>query len=179
MEWIGSLPLLPAIALLYLVILLRAGGTYALGRGAHRLADRGRVADLLRRPRVVRAIGIVNRRGAPVVAISFLTVGFQTAANAAAGLTGMPLRRYLPALAIGGLAWAVVYATVGLTALFLWVELFLRSPGVAAVVLLALAAGVLVLVRRARGRRAADPAEVGADPDEAAVDTGEGSDGMR
>lgn len=147
MEWIGSLPLLPAVAVLYGVILLRAGGTYALGRGAHRLADRGRVAELLRGPRVARAIAVVNRWGAPVVALSFLTVGFQTAANAAAGLTRMPLRRYLPALAIGGLVWAIVYATVGLAAVMLWIELFLASPWAAVLLLVLLVAAVLVLVR--------------------------------
>ena len=63
-----------------------------------------------------RASRIVNKWGAPVVAFSFLTIGFQTACNAAAGLTGMPLRRYLPALAVGGFAWAIIYATVGLVA---------------------------------------------------------------
>ena len=41
MDWVQSLPLLPAVGFLYLVILLRAGGTYALGRGARKAADRG------------------------------------------------------------------------------------------------------------------------------------------
>lgn len=154
MDWIQSLPLLPAVGILYCVILLRAGGTYALGRGAHRLADRGRVAEALRGPRVARAIAVVNRWGAPVVALSFLTIGFQTAANAAAGLTGMPLRRYLPALAIGGLAWAVVYATVGLAAIVLWAELFLASPWAAVALLLGVVAVVTGLALRRRDRRA-------------------------
>src|SRR5699024_2363610 len=81
----------------------------------------------LESPGVTRASELINRWGAPVVALSFLTVGFQTAANAAAGLTGMPARRYLPALAIGGLAWALIYATVGLVAFMAWFELFLVS----------------------------------------------------
>ena len=160
MEWVQSLPLLPAVAFLYLVILLRAGGTYALGRGARRAADRGRVASFLHSERVERATGVVNRWGAPVVALSFLTVGFQTAINAAAGLTGMPLHRYLPALATGGLAWAVIYATVGLIALAGWFELFLRSPWIAVAAVLALLTAIVLLVRRRRHRRGAAEQEI-------------------
>ncbi len=153
MEWVQSLPLVPAIAFLYLVVLFRAGGTYALGRGARAAVDRGRVASWLASPRVERATRIVNRWGAPVVAFSFLTIGFQTACNAAAGLTGMPLKRYLPALAIGGFFWAVIYATVGLAAIMLWVELFLRSPwaAVAALAIVVVLVVFLVNTRRRHG----------------------------
>lgn len=153
MDWVQSLPLLPAVGFLYLVILLRAGGTYALGRGARRAADRGRVAALLERPRVRGATDLINRWGAPVVALSFLTVGFQTAVNAAAGMTGMPLRRYLPALAIGGLAWAIIYATVGLVVVLGWLELFWRSPWAAVAVLALVAVIVALLVLRRRWAR--------------------------
>src|SRR5690625_5659230 len=107
MEWVQTLPIVGGVAFLYLLILLRAGGTYALGRGARKAANRGKVAAWLESERVERASRIINKWGAPVVAFSFLTVGFQTAANAAAGLTGMSLKRYLPALAVGGFAWAV------------------------------------------------------------------------
>src|SRR5690625_5580324 len=95
MEWVQTLPIVGGVAFLYLVILLRAGGTYALGRGARKAANRGKVAAWLESERVERASRIINKWGAPVVAFSFLTVGFQTAANAAAGLTGMSLKRYL------------------------------------------------------------------------------------
>jgi membrane protein DedA with SNARE-associated domain len=152
-EWIGSLPLVPAIGLLWVVVLCRAGGTYLVGRGAHRLAHRGRLARLIESPSVERAIGIVNRCGAPVVALSFLTVGFQTAANLSAGLTRMPVIRYLPALLIGGLAWAVIYATVGLAVVVAWIQLFLLSPWVALLVLALVIALVVGLVLRRRRRR--------------------------
>ncbi|HJB11229.1 MAG TPA: VTT domain-containing protein [Candidatus Brachybacterium merdavium] len=149
MEWVQTLPIVGGVAFLYLVILLRAGGTYALGRGARKAANRGKVAAWLESERVERASRIINKWGAPVVAFSFLTVGFQTAANAAAGLTGMSLKRYLPALAVGGFAWAVIYATVGLAAVALWLELFLHSPW-AAVAALAL---VVVLIIYLVGHR--------------------------
>lgn len=150
MDWVESLPLLQAMGFLYVVIWLRAGSTYALGRGARRVARRGRIAAFLESPRVERATEIVNRWGAPVVALSFLTVGFQTAVNAAAGLTGMPLKRYLPALAIGGAAWAFIYATIGLVAFAAWLELFLRSPWAAVAVLVLVVVLIAVLLRHRR-----------------------------
>ena len=169
MDWVQGLPLLPAIGFLYVVIWARAGGTYLLGRAARRAANRGRVKALLESPAVERATVLVNRWGAWVVALSFLTVGFQTAANAAAGLTGMPARRYLPALAVGGLAWAVIYATVGLVAVAGWVELFLVSPA-GAVAVLALLVLLVALVLRHRRRAGARGALLEALADGAADD---------
>lgn len=157
-DWILSLPLIPAVAFLYAVVLCRAGGTYALGRMARRAVDHGRLGAWLASARVERARRAVNTWGAPVVALSFLTIGFQTAANAAAGLTAMPLRRYLPALAIGGLAWAILYATVGLAAVMLWLELFLRSPWAAVAVLAVIAVVVLQIKRMRRRDRPTDQA---------------------
>lgn len=167
MDWVQSLPLLQAMGFLYVVIWLRAGSTYALGRGARRVARRGRIAAFLESPRVERATEIVNRWGAPVVALSFLTVGFQTAVNAAAGLTGMPLKRYLPALAIGGAAWAFIYATIGLVAFAAWVELFLRSPWAAVAVLALVVLLITVLLRhRRRAGGMITPAEDGESGDD-------------
>ena len=120
MDWVQSLPVIPSVAFLYVVIWLRAGATYLLGRGARSAVNRGKVAAFLASPKVERASAIVNKWGAPVVALSFLTVGFQTAANAAAGLNAMPAKRYVPALAVGGLAWAFIYATVGLVVIAGW-----------------------------------------------------------
>lgn len=158
-EWIQSLPLAPAVAFLLVVIYLRAGGTYLLGRLAYRLADRGRLHELLTSPRVLRATHTVNRYGAPVIALSFLTIGFQTAANLAAGVTRMPLRHYLPALAIGGFAWALIYATVGLAAFTLWWQVALTNPVVAALIAVA-AVGLLTwAILRRRRARAADERE--------------------
>lgn len=150
MDWVQELPLLPAVAFLYVVIWCRAGATYLVGRAARKAADRGRIATFLDSPRVHRATDLVNRWGAPVVAISFLTVGFQTAANAAAGLTRMPAKRYLPALAVGGLVWAFIYATVGLVAFGAWFELFMVSPWAAVAALAVVVALIAVLLRHKR-----------------------------
>lgn len=90
-----------------------------------------------------RAEHFMARWGVLAVPLSFLTVGVQSAVNATAGLTRVPLVRYLPAVSVGALLWAVVYATVGLAAIYAAAALALRSPWAAALLAMAAAgAGV-------------------------------------
>ncbi|MFJ2740741.1 DedA family protein [Streptomyces sp. NPDC087440] len=136
---------------LYVIVLLRAGGTYAVGRLAHAGAQRSRFAERMSGPRFQRVERAIQRWGAPVVAVSFLTVGFQTAANFIAGTMRMPLPRYLPALFLGGAAWALVYATVGVGALKVLGNLFAENTALAVAVVVALVllvCGVVVYRRR-------------------------------
>jgi membrane protein DedA with SNARE-associated domain len=152
-----------AVGFFYLVVLLRAGGTYALGRGARAGAGRTRVRARLETARFHRAERIVERWGAPVIALSFLTIGFQTLANLAAGALRMPLRAYLPALAIGGLAWALIWGLVGVATVEAVLTIAERSP-VEAVAFVMLLVGLLVgiewlNVRRQHARDAAVTSE--------------------
>ncbi|MEU5216570.1 VTT domain-containing protein [Streptomyces sp. NPDC020807] len=139
-------------ATLYVIVLLRAGGTFALGWLTAAGARRSRFAARMSSPKFQRVEQAIQRWGSPVVAVSFLTVGFQTAANFLAGTMRMPLRRYLPALFLGGAAWALIYATAGLGVLALLGRLFAEQTalGVAAVAVLALAVCGTVLYRRRR-----------------------------
>ncbi|MFK3735741.1 DedA family protein [Streptomyces sp. NPDC088090] len=150
-------------AALYAIVLLRAGGTFAVGWLAGAGARRSRFADRISSARFQRAERAIQRWGAPVVAVSFLTVGFQTAANFLAGSMRMPLPRYLPALFVGGAAWALLYATVGLGALDVLGRLFTDRPALGTVVVAALALGACgaVAYRRRRAARGPDglPAE--------------------
>ncbi|HIY40534.1 MAG TPA: DedA family protein, partial [Candidatus Nocardiopsis merdipullorum] len=70
---------------LLVVILLRAPATYWLGRGLGAGVSRSRLGKRLG-PRLDRAQERVDRYGAPVVTLSFFTVGAQTAINLAAGV---------------------------------------------------------------------------------------------
>ncbi len=96
--------------------MVRGGVTYWVGRGLRGAGERRR--RLAAHPAVLRAETLVGRVGAPVVSLSFLTVGVQTAVNAAAGLLRMPTRHYLPALVVGAALWATVYTTVGFAVLY-------------------------------------------------------------
>ena len=95
--------------------MLRANATYWLGRGA---LSGGRLSDRLARrldgPTMKRAQRLSARYGVVAVPLSFLTVGIQTAINFSAGFTVMPLRRYLPAVTVGCVLWALLYSTVGM-----------------------------------------------------------------
>ncbi|MFJ4839346.1 DedA family protein [Streptomyces sp. NPDC088746] len=136
---------------LYVIVLLRAGGTFAVGWLAGAGARRSSFARRISSAKFRSAERAIQRWGAPVVAASFLTVGFQTAANFLAGSMRMPLPRYLPALFLGGAAWALIYATVGLGMLAVLGRLFAeRTPlGVAAVAAAIFAGwGVVVVYRR-------------------------------
>ena len=108
--------------------MLRAGSTYLVGRLAAYGARKTRLARLLDSPAFAAASARVDRYGAPVVGLSFLTIGFQTLANLAAGATRMRWIHYLPALALGGLAWALIYATIGTVGLDLFGRLYALSP---------------------------------------------------
>ncbi|WP_411108768.1 DedA family protein [Streptomyces sp. c-19] len=137
---------------LYVIVLLRAGGTFAVGWLAGTGARRSRFAGRISSAKFLRAERAIQRWGAPVVAASFLTIGFQTAANFLAGSMRMPLPRYLPALFVGGAAWALIYATAGLGALEVLGRLFAERTalGAAAVAVLLLTVGGAVVYRRRR-----------------------------
>ncbi|MFC9705231.1 DedA family protein [Streptomyces sp. NPDC056943] len=137
---------------LYVIVLLRAGGTFAVGWLAAAGARRSRFAGRISSAKFQRAERAIQRWGAPVVAVSFLTVGFQTAANFLAGSMRMPLPRYLPALFVGGAAWALIYAILGVGALEVLGKLFAERTalGVSAVAVLLLAVCGVVVYRRRR-----------------------------
>lgn len=143
------MPVAAAFALLWLIGTLRAGATYALGRGVRGAsARRTRARMFLERSEVAGAERVVERFGAPAVTLCFLTVGVQTALNLAAGALRMPLRRYVPALLLGTAIWATIYVTVGLAVLS---AIWGGRPWLLLVALVT--AGVALLVARVVRRR--------------------------
>lgn len=147
---------------LYVIVLLRAGGTFAVGWLAGAGARRSRFAERISASKFQRVETAIQRWGAPVVAVSFLTVGFQTAANFLAGSMRMPLSRYLPALFVGGACWALLYATAGIGILEMLGRLFAEHAalGATGAAVLVLAVCGWVLYRR---RKNAARAETGTD----------------
>src|SRR5699024_4105549 len=78
------------------VALLRAPPTYGPGRGLGAGGTRSRLGKRPG-PRLDRAQERVDRYGAPVVTLSFFTVGAQTAINLAACVVRMRFPRYFAA----------------------------------------------------------------------------------
>lgn len=143
-----DLPLAWAFAALWVIVMARANGTYWLGRGMAAGTGLTRLAHLLDSPLYLRAQAMAQRWGVLAVPLSFLTIGVQTFVQLSAGVTRMPLRLYLPAVAVGCAMWAAVYATVGLAVFLAWFE----SGGHWVVPVVALGA-VVILMARGRRRR--------------------------
>lgn len=154
MDRIEGLPFPLAVAILFVVVLLRGNATYWVGRVAHTGVGRTRARELLSSAGFRSAQTLISRWGAPVITVSFLTIGFQTVANLAAGATRMPLRRYLPAMIIGCGHWAIIYASVGFVTFAALRRLYEQSPAAALVVasLLVLALAGFVAAQ-GRGRK--------------------------
>lgn len=135
-----QLPLGLTISILFCIVMLRAGGTYALGRAIAAGTSKSRWSRLLgTRPYRV-ASAWLDRWGPLAVSFSFLTVGLQTMINVGAGVGRMPLRRYLPALVLGSLMWAVMYGTVGFIGFVAVTRLWAYSP------VLTIAVGVIAVI---------------------------------
>ena len=84
-SWLEGKPFAITFAVLFGIVLLRAQATYWLGRGVTAGVLHTRWADRITGPRTTKAIASLNRWGPPLVTVSFLTIGFQTVVNAAAG----------------------------------------------------------------------------------------------
>lgn len=130
---------------LAIVVFLRAQATYWLGRWARHGADAAAASEHPRAARLaarlsgqgtVTARTFLERWGFIGVPASFLTVGFQTMVNASAGYMKMRWDLYTVVMVPGCLAWAAIYATLGITLL----EAFLRSPWLGLGLLAAVAA---------------------------------------
>ncbi|KZE11824.1 DedA family protein [Brevibacterium casei] len=165
LDW--SLPIAVTWLILFGIILARAGGTYLLGRLARKGMQRiDRVERIMSGPRYRRAEAMIERFGAPVVAVSFLTVGLQTVVNLAAGTTGMSARRYVPALILGGSLWALIYSTVGLIGFRALAMAYAAAPGLTVglgVFFVLAIAGLVIGLRRGDGPPKSGDGE---DPDE-------------
>lgn len=118
MESIRELPFALAFGILFVIVMLRANATYWLGRAAESGGRRSqRLQKRLDGKTMERARAIMATWGVAAVPLSFLTIGLQTAINFSAGAMRMPIRRYLPAVTVGSVIWATIYATAG-TVLF-------------------------------------------------------------
>lgn len=150
----------PAVVFLFVVVFLRAQGTYWLGRGfaagvirtSGKSGVSARVAGWLEGPHGRRAARMLDRWGVIAVPASMLTVGLQTAVLASAGVARMSWRRFTLALVPGAVAWAMLYG-VGFTAIWAALRSIAGEPATLAAAAGAAASLAVALVfwrRRAR-----------------------------
>lgn len=161
MEW--DAPYYVIVAALFVIVMCRANATYWVGRLIQQGMKRSRLAHAMQTPGYARAVEKLNKWGPPIIALSFLTIGFQTLVNLAAGASAMPQRRYLPAVTVGSVVWALVYGTVGYVGVESFSLLWQRNPALAVVIAVIVVAALAVFiawrVRESRRRRPSVPAE--------------------
>jgi membrane protein DedA with SNARE-associated domain len=141
------------LAFVALLLALTLGGTvqFFLARGpARRLVVRYGKGVGLTEERLEKVAASVRRGGLFGIGLGVLTPGVRTAVVPACGLTGIPLRLFLPGLALGsavdlGLHFAIGYAGSGLLA-----TIVQPSPILVVVVLAVLGLGAWLLIARRR-----------------------------
>lgn len=120
---IDDAPFAVTLAFFFCGAFIRGNATYWIGRGIAKGVERTRFDKHLHGLAARRAQRFIIRWGVLAVPLSFLTIGIQSAVNASAGASRMPLRRYLPAVGVGALLWALIYTTVGMAVFYAWIAL--------------------------------------------------------
>ncbi|MDR2929340.1 MAG: hypothetical protein LBV06_00280 [Propionibacteriaceae bacterium] len=160
MEWILAQPFAVAAVFLTGVAAVRSQCTYWLGRGIRAGVIQTTWARRLTQDKTVRARAQLERVGWPIIPLSFLTVGLQTAINLSAGLIGWNWLRYTLAAVAGWILWGCVYAAGGLAVFAGATALAARSPWLVVLVGLVIAVIVIAIVLRRRRQRANAPVAV-------------------
>lgn len=129
---------------------------YAIGR---RYGPRLRQTALVRKHGAAawdRTTDMLRRRGAVAVLVAIFLPVLRTLVPAAAGASGLPFRRFFPAVTVGAAAWCALHIGIGAAAgtaarqVEAWVGR--GSSFLAAALVLAVVAAVLVKRRRDRSR---------------------------
>ena len=153
MDRLSDLPLGWTLLAFWCLAMTRSNGAYWIGRSIAAGTSMSRFAKLLDSPLYQRAQAMAARWGVLAVPLSFLTVGVQTFVQISAGVTRMPLRRYLPAVALCSAIWALIYGSIGMAVILAW----LVTGGHWTPVLLLLAVVTALVVMHRRRRRPASP----------------------
>ncbi|OLO50970.1 hypothetical protein BKH30_09060 [Actinomyces oris] len=147
LERIHSLPYPWVFLFFWCLAMMRSHTMYWIGRGITAGTARTRWVSLLASPVYARAQAWSARWGVLAVPVSFLTVGIQSVIQLSAGVSRMPVRRYVAATAAGAIAWAAVYTTIGMAILTAW----LTGPtGRLVSLLMVTALALVVVIRRTR-----------------------------
>lgn len=152
-EWLQDWP----VPVIFLAGVLGAGArsqaTYWIGRGVAAKVLGARWSHRLEGARTKRAIASIERWGMPIVPLSFLTIGFQTAINGSAGLIRIGWLRYTLWAIPGWVMWSVLWTGIGFATVLGVLALAAHSPWALAGGVVLVVAVVTVIVLRLRRRR--------------------------
>ncbi len=100
------------------IVFARSQATYWIARGAVAGAGSLRWGRWLKGPKAERASDLLRRYGPPIVTLSYFTIGFKSVMNAVAGASRMRWWVFTLAMLPGCALYGVIYATVGLAAIW-------------------------------------------------------------
>jgi membrane protein DedA with SNARE-associated domain len=150
----GTFPLWLAVAGFEVIAVVGTTALFLACRGpAHRIIARFGPRLGLTQSRIGRAAAFAETRGLPGLAVGRGTPGLRTLTVIAAGVSGLRMRRALPALIVGSSVFLQLHLVLGLLLGPLAVRAFNQAKGPALAVLAVLVAGTLVFwrVRRHKG----------------------------
>ncbi|MFF1384077.1 DedA family protein [Arthrobacter sp. NPDC058288] len=151
----GSVPLPAMIAVVVSAAILGDTVGYEIGKHLGPRLMSLRIFDR-KRPQLEKAQDFLQRRGGPAIFLGRFTAFFRAVMPALAGLSGMPYRRFALWNITGGVLWGSLFVTLGYLAGNLYDEVAHTAGSAAAIVVAAVAAGVLVTWRIRRHRQATD-----------------------
>jgi membrane protein DedA with SNARE-associated domain len=154
--WVDSHGWWAVFLFLFVIVFLRAQGSHWLGRLAVAGAAHTRLRRYVDGPVMQRAHAYLEKWGPIGVPLSFLTVGFQTAVQVAAGVGRMSFALYTVVMIPGCVAWAALYTGLAASALSLTRSVTWAAVTLLAVVLVATVVAV-ILRRRNAGSFARTP----------------------
>lgn len=159
-EFFSTGPFLLVYITLLFIVFCRAQATYWIGyyvttRLKTNVPEDGwrrRFYDWSEQDSVTAGIDTIHRRGWIIIPLSFLTVGFQSIIQFAAGLIKFTPIRYTAAMFPGCMAWALIYSTIGFSVWGAVIAAFAGSPYGIALILLLVTIVVLGIGWRKRAR---------------------------
>lgn len=152
-SWVFDLGWWAVFLLLLVVVFFRAQATYWLGRAAVAGALKTTWRRRFEGPVMSQAHTFLEKWGIIGVPVSFLTIGFQTAVQAAAGFARMRYPVYTAVMIPGCVVWASLYTAIAVTTVTLAQNVIWWGTALVSIVLIV---GLAVLV--IRRRRSADSA---------------------
>jgi membrane protein DedA with SNARE-associated domain len=152
----GGIPLAVAVAAFEAVAIVGTTVLFLAARGpGHALVRRAGARVGLTAARLGRATGLIERRGRLALAVGRATPGLRTLTVIAAGGSGLPVRRALPALIAGSSIFLQLHLFLGYFLGSAAVHVLHAATGPALAALVAIVAGGIVFWFARRGRRLA------------------------
>ncbi|MBX6769289.1 MAG: VTT domain-containing protein, partial [Actinomadura rubrobrunea] len=121
-DFLLGMPLWAAVVASVLIIFARGQAYYWIGRGVGPRVYASRAGRRIGERRLRRVERLVARRGAVAVFAAHWVAGFRHAIPVCAGVTRMPIPRYLLASALGSLLWTPPWVVGGYAVVWGWLK---------------------------------------------------------